>query len=238
MLVSVRYEKARIDSESYRHDFRIGRQPSYIDSNKTEYNKTVFRDQSNSESLAENLSIEASIIEKTSQVKCNRKWQKNSPHFYDGIITFDKNFHFKQNKIDREQLDRSACDFLKKWCEKTKVKLMYLVRHEDETTTHYHFKTTAQNIETGKSVARTVNDATYKTETQDMAGLSFEPLGIKRGIKIIERLKKAAQERNKDDTSDNFTDYDSDTIKRANVVHRSVRELHEDLPKELSKKRK
>lgn len=224
--LSVRIEGTRDYSGQYSHDFRVGPQPSYINASISASNVTLMKDLKSASQLIRGIDI---ISEKLNK----RKYQKNSPYFYDGIITFDKEFGKVQNGFNKKALDECAKDFVERFCEKYNIDPLYLIRHEDETTTHYHFKTTAMDQSTGKSIARDLNNRTAKSALQDLAGSSFAEVGIERGISRMQRLRDAAEELGYDHNEGD--DFHQEVWKHANVVHRSVKQLHETLPLELAK---
>ena len=86
--------------------------------------------------------------------------------------------------------------------------------HRDESAIHAHFGLLAINEE-GKALSQVIKRDVAK-ELQDIAGEVFADLGITRGIAKDERLRRG------DDLS--------------KIVHRSVKQLHQDLPLELEAK--
>ena len=206
MKVSVRLEKTRSFAGQSAHDFRKGRQPSYVDESRSHLNRTLISPPDMAQVIKD--------TERRSVEENHRKWQKNSPFFIDGIITFDKEYSANRNAISIDEMDKAAKRFVDDWCKDKGVEPLYLVRHSDEATPHYHFKTTVMNVG-GKSIARGLNRDAMR-ETQDLAGEAFKDLGFERGTDKYEKLKAAGGD-----------------WKKANVVNRSVRQLHADLPKEL-----
>jgi len=90
--------------------------------------------------------------------------------------------------------------------------LLELVRHEDETRTHYHFMLMNQTLG-GKSSRRSFSrDACIAL--QDMAGKEFSSMDIHRGKPKEQRV------------------LDGEPLHKH--IHRSVKKLHEDLPHEIA----
>lgn len=231
MNISIRYKSTRKYSFACAHDFRIGPQPNYVNSDLTHLNKTLIQP-------PEDFDAVIADIEKKAVEVGKRKWQKNSPYFFDGIITFGDGFIQNQAQPERAvnqvDLENSAMVFLHNWCEEYDVKPLYLILHLDEATPHFHFKTTAQNS-AGKSISRNVNRKAEMRKAQDIAAESFKTLGFKRGTPKLEKVADAAEDLGLGkDKNGNFP---PEAWKAANVVNRSVKQLHEDLPIDIQKLR-
>ena len=90
------------------------------------------------------------------------------------------------NSIDKSKLDKCAYDFLMQFAKQYGSKPIYLVRHDDEKTTHYHFTTTHYNFDTHKTIT---SNFKYKdiqqigSNLQDMVANNFQPLDFIRGKK-------------------------------------------------------
>jgi len=96
------------------------------------------------------------------------------------------------NKTSKSSLDKAAYDFLQKFSKKYGSKILYLVRHDDEKTTHYHFVATHYNFNTHKTITSnyTHKDITsIGSDLQDMVADSFAQLGFVRGKKAIDKKK-------------------------------------------------
>jgi len=111
----------------------------------------------------------------TYKEKHKRNMPKTANHFFKGIITFS---HVDTvggitNKKDRSSLDQSAEMFLASMHYMYGTYPLYLVRHEDETTVHYHF--VAENFDYDK--ARTVQRALESKEFSNMQDLVAEAFG-------------------------------------------------------------
>lgn len=252
MLVSVRIEKSGSISGQLGHDF--DKRPEYADSEKKSENVTVFggsvaeikkRILNQSESVLKLhgdhvtskrnaiLEMELPSEKQVSELRKIRSWRKDAVTHKTMIVTFDNEFYLNRDRIDRDELDRCMIEFTDKFCKKNHCEISYIVRHEDETTPHYHV--TFTNYNTQKNTTHKLKQVDLSA-TQDLAGASFSPIGINRGIKKADRLAMARQAfPQKNDESDR--DYSRRIKRSSNVIHRSVAQMHIDLPEELSELR-
>jgi len=112
----------------------------------------------------------------------NRKpnYNRVSP-FIDMVLTFP---HKYQETITDKKLWREClAEFIKEFQEQTGVKVINCIEHNDETTRHYHFKTTSYTIQDKKLISGTLFKAGMKSKLQDIAGKAYEKLGLRRGNK-------------------------------------------------------
>lgn len=159
-----------------------------------------------------------------------RNWQSHMKSHRAGFIGFGHDA--QANDLNHENLDRCAQKYLEDFCERHNVEVLYLVRHMDETTVHYHFVTTNYNSEL-KQTLHLKRDCLRKE--QDRIGEAFSSMGLTRGMDKQERLKQTAKEL-KQPMQDGR--YSAEVWKESNVIHRSVKQLHEDLPLEIAEKQK
>jgi len=204
--IRIAWEKSTSSSGAISHAFRI-KTPDYVDAERTHENVIVV----GSETPLQSSSIRADI-ETYSLEHAGRKWQSNSATVLDGIITYGKDANI-ENKI---LLDKAAKQTLQNIIKESGMRsdsLLYLVRHEDEARTHYHFSCLPQ-LESGVSARRTFN-RTFMSKIQDIAATTHSEVGldIVRGKPKSQRIK--------------------DGEPSSATIHRSVRELHSDLPKEI-----
>lgn len=223
-LVSVRVEKSKKPAQQKAHDFDD--RPAYADASKSHLNKTILGGVSD-EISARISSQSAAVVaahdnyvseqKKREPVNARRyqKWSKRSSTHIQGVITFSRAVNLKcsgNTDLSRKKLaalDKKALEFLDYFCQKNGCKPTYLVRHGDETSPHYHFMTTGYNETTHKPIRFKKSDL---SALQDDAGAVFGKIGVQRGKKIAERLKNGS----------------------TNVIHRSVKQLHADLPVEIA----
>ena len=206
-MVSVRIKglKANQGEGQRAHDARTaGQVPNYVDIERTDHNQVLLGGMSSP-------ILKDSLFEQSQRIrKATRKAPRKDANFFlGGILTFDKS---ARELVNRQSPDALAEKFVNDLAAQYGVKVIYLVRHSDESTIHYHFL--LENInEQGRAVTNKLNRQAL-ARLQDKAGEVFSEIGLSRGIKKIERLAKGE-------------DY-------SKTVHRSVRELHDDLPKEIS----
>ena len=205
--VSVRLKglKANQGEGQRAHDARTaGQVPNYVDVEKTPNNQVLLGEMS-SQVIKDSLFEQSQRIRKT----IKKKPRKDANFFLSGVLTFDKS---ARDLVNQQPPDALAEKFVNDLSAQYGVKAIYLVRHSDESTNHYHFL--MENInEQGRAVTNRLNRQAL-ARLQDKAGEVFSEIGLSRGIKKIERLVKGEE--------------------YSKTVHRSVRELHNDLPREIS----
>ena len=97
--------------------------------------------------------------------------------FIRGIITFSPEGVANVNHAD---LDKAAFKTLREICERQNVKPVYIAKHLDEKTPHYHFLTEGCDLNSGKSRSCELGRQACR-EMQDIAGRNFGALGFQRG---------------------------------------------------------
>lgn len=126
-----------------------------------------------------------------------------------GIITFGTEAQKAIEKLTPEQQDfyfKKAASNAASHCQN---EITGLVVHRDESAIHAHFQMPAI-CRDGKPQSKKGIDF---GELQDKVAVGFESLGINRGVK-----KEVRKDRGEPESA---------------YIHRSVRQLHEDLPKEI-----
>lgn len=204
-MVSVRVkglQSQRIQG-AFGHDSRTGFVPKNIDQSRSHLNKVLIGEMTLK-------TMTKSQQEQSARIRAftKRAPRKDANYYIAGIVTFSKE---ARNGVNGRPPDEQAEKYVGDLAKSLDLKILYLVRHSDESTNHYHFM--LENVDTeGRAKARTLNKKAL-SEIQDKAGEFFAQIGIKRGIKKKERLE-------------NGEPY-------AKTVHRSVAQLHLDLPKEI-----
>lgn len=131
-----------------------------------------------------------SIVKK----KTGRKVQSRYKHFITGLVSFSlKAQQIVLNNLTKARdFDISAKDcfwnFLVAFSQKFNAPLVYYALHRDEASPHFHFMFANVNLESGKSLIRTIYNRETLSSLQDMVGQCFSPMGISRGKKKFERL--------------------------------------------------
>ena len=205
-MVSVRVKGLRSPQShgAFGHDSRTGYIPKNVDRSRTHLNTVLIGD----------MTLESLSRSREEQEVRIRNYTKKAPrkdanYYISGIITFSKE---ARDDVNSRPPDEQAKKFVEDLARSLNLKILYLIRHSDESTNHFHFM--LENIDTeGRAIGRKFNKKAL-SELQDKAGDAFGKIGIKRGIKKKERLE-------------NGEPY-------AKTVHRSVHQLHVDLPKEIS----
>lgn len=189
------------------HDFRT-QVPGYVDSEKVKDNRVLFGKDVTPQTIKDSIFEQSLRIRKATK----KAPRKDANFFLSAVISFSKEARQMVNENPPESLDTLAVKYAEDFSSKFDVKLLYCGVHVDESTRHYQFFT--ENINgKGNSLK---NQLTKKdlSALQDRAGEIFAEVGLSRGIKKIERIA-------------NGEDY-------SKTVHRSVKQLHEDLPREIS----
>jgi predicted nucleic acid-binding Zn-ribbon protein len=193
------------------HDLRRGVQPRYVQAELSQYNDTLIEPQTPSE-------LRQTCEERRSLRVTRRAMKVDAAVATCGIITFGKQASRLVGSHDRHthaRLFRAVAEAL---AERLNTTLTGLVVHRDETAIHAHFQLPAYN-RAGTPLSKATRPAIL-SELQDVAARAAQTVfpEIERGTRYGDRLAAGAT----------FAD----------VVHRSVAELHQDLPRELEAARK
>ncbi len=111
-----------------------------------------------------------------------RAMPKTSNHFFKGIISFshENTVGEATNDMDRKHLDMQADMFLRIINDEYGVYPLYLTRHEDETTVHYHFVCENFDYDKARTVQRALSRGQF-SKMQDLVGEAFAPDRYQRG---------------------------------------------------------
>jgi len=205
---SVRLE-AKSLSQAYgqrRHDWRIGPQPKYVDLARKELNRPLIDPRPVSE-------IRDEVVALRTARGAKRAMKSNAAVVTAGIVTFGTEAQEMFLALTIEQQDTAFRDLAQGIAERLDTSLEALMVHCDESAIHAHFELRACN-RAGIPLAKATRPA-LMIELQDLVFeiMSRHCEGIERGNRKYDRL--AAGE-----------DY-------AATVHKSVRQLHHDLPLEI-----
>lgn len=91
------------------------------------------------------------------------------------------------NSLNKKDMDKCMLDYIKNFENTYNVKVKYVTRHDDEKTVHYHFLFENYDFDLGKSF-KSINCPNksvarqFGVDLQDLAGESFAPLNITRGV--------------------------------------------------------
>lgn len=220
MTISIRVEhKSASKTKGQRsHDHRTGNIPKYVDRSMIHENSTIIKTVYHEARLQE--------IAETRRGQKQRSMKKDAAISTAGIITFGNEAQGLINDLPRETQDQLYLTITKRLSEKLlgSIQINSLVAHRDESAPHAHFvfpSFRSDGIPLSKFITPTI-----AAELQDIAGdvcLEFG-LPIFRGEKKhakIDRLRSEGKSERQ--------------ISRA-VIHRSVKQLHHDLPQEIKEK--
>lgn len=216
MTLSVRFEHrtfARVTGQR-RHDLRIGPQPLYVEKDRSHLNRVLVQPK---QPTALRDMCEAYRVQRGAK----RSIKSDAYIGSSFILTFGTEAQKVILDLEPAFLDEGAQLVAERIAKRLNVDLTGLVLHLDEEALHYHGQTPAVNrdgIPLSKIITREV-----ARELQDIAGAVFEPVtGIKRGEPKKQKIKRMIEEGATQKEIDRAT------------VHRSVHQLHEDLPEEIA----
>ena len=205
--VSIRIEPKPMAKAKFqrRHDFRIGSQPDYVDGLRTHLNRSLMPLRPLPDIRRENERLRM-------QAGRTRKMKSNAAVVTAGIITFGHIAQDVFNALPEELQDRAFSELAHEIAALLNTSLEALVVHLDETAIHAHFTLRAYNDD-----GEPISNATRLSDMSALQDLAAEVMQryapeIERGAKKKTLLAAGA----------NYAD----------TLHRTVKQLHEDLPKE------
>lgn len=192
-----------------RHDFRLGAIPAYVDQDRMNLNRTLV-------SLRPFPAIRDENVRLRERAGRIRKMKSNAAVVLSGIITFGHIAAYYFEALEVETQDAAFRELATKIADKLNTSLEELVVHRDETTIHAHFMIRAYD-----NAGFAVSDQVKLSTTAELQDLTHRVLsrfhpGIERGHRKRDRLAAGAC--------------------YADTLHRSVRQLHQDLPAEIGLK--
>lgn len=188
-----------------RHDLRDqAHMPDYVDQTRTGQNSVIIKPPDPETVRAE--------IAWHRLAAGQQKLRADARTTIAGIITFGKEAQPIVEGLPSEGQDALFQRVAERVAKETDRLLLGLVVHRDESAVHAHFTLRGYKLENGKEVAPRLS-RTDLQRIQDAAAQEVAHLGIERGV------SRAIREARGDDM--------------AKVVHRSVRELHKALPREI-----
>lgn len=206
---SVRLKSRTNSSYSFqwRHDLRRGPQPNYVDADRSHLNRIIVEGPRPAE-------MHRIAQERRSRRDTRRGMKSNAAIATAGIITFGSEAASMFNGLSEDQQDAAFRELAEAVAARLNTSLHALVVHLDETTIHAHF-TISSHDHDGHPLSKTTRPAVM-SELQDLAAeiLGRHCPGIERGHRYGDRLAAGA-------------DY-------ADVIHKSVRQLHHELPADLA----
>lgn len=190
-----------------RHDLREGAVPAYVDKTRAALNDILIEPP------------RPAAIRQINEARRNtrdtkRAMKKDAGLAYVGILTFGHEAAATFAALDRDTQNQAFRDAAEAIADRLKTSLVGLVVHRDETTPHGHYTLPAYDTE-GRPLSKTITKHTL-ADLQDITAAAFARYapGIERGFRVSERAAAGAD--------------------KHDLRHRSVRELHADLPAELA----
>lgn len=193
-------------STQRRHDLRIGPQPGYVDGERSYLNRTLI--QYPGPAAMRQIARDRRAVRDT-----KRAVKSNAAIATAGVISFGAEAAQMFEELMPDQQDAALLELAEAVAERLDTSLHGLVVHLDEATLHAHFTLSAYD-RAGRPLSKSTRPAVM-SELQDLTAevMARHCPGIERGHRYGDRLEAGAD----------FAD----------VVHRSVRELHRDLPRDL-----
>lgn len=204
--VSVRIgHKNRSKSKGQRHhDMRVSHIPKYVDKSKSAFNSVIIEPEAEAE-------LGKVCDERRAKRNTLRSKKSNSAISTSGIITFGHEAQSIIEALSIEEQNKLFLETANAIAKEVDSNITGLVVHRDESAIHAHFQMPAYN-NTGFPLSKAIKPDIAK-KLQDIAGVVFEKLGIKRGKPKAQRI------------------LDDDHPRQ--IYNRSVKQLHEDLPNEI-----
>jgi len=206
--VSIRIEPRTMSKAkgTRRHDFRIGKLPKYVKADRVKLNRVLMTLRPLGQIRNENAQL---------RVKASRQraMKQNAPVIMAGIITFGTVAAELFGSLTVDQQDRAFRELANAVASELETSLESLVVHLDETTIHAHFTLRAYT-DAGLSMSEAAKRGTL-SRLQDLAAEVMQSYHgeIERGHRKWDRIAAGAE--------------------YPETLHRSVRELHYDLPLEI-----
>nr|CRY95613.1 hypothetical protein [uncultured prokaryote] len=207
--VRVEARKATAYAGQRNHDLRRGAQPSYVDTTKAANNEILIEPPAPG--------VLRNINEgRRSQRDTKRAMRSDAAVAFTGILTFGHEAQAMFEALPRERQAEAFRDAAEAVAERLGTTLAGLVIHRDESAVHAHFVMPAYNLD-GQPLTGTVKRNTL-SDLQDVVAGAFQRYApqIERGRSVAARAAAGAT--------------------RAEMIHKSVRQLHADLPGEIAAK--
>ena len=189
------------------HDLRLGAQPGYVVSGMSEENRVL------QEPLRQ-VELRTICLERRARRPSKKAMRSNATVEVAGIITFGRQAQALFEALDADAQDAAYREVAEAVAQRLDTSLSGLVVHRDESAPHAHFQLPGVTHH-GYPVSRVAKIGALR-DLQTIAArvMARHCPGIERGTPKAVRLAEGE-------------DY-------ADVVHRSVKELHADLPAEIA----
>ena len=213
LTVSVRLDTATRSSHGGQraHDLRDGVVPAYVDPSRTADNDIVIPIPTADAMASAALERRQSKYERGELTRNPRTIRRDAAVAIKGIITFSADAQEIINTLSREEQARRYQEAAEAVAAHVGTDVAGLIIHRDETAPHAHLVLSGYAPD-GTAIARQLTKGRL-SKAQDAAATAYEDLEIRRGKGIGQRIEDG------DDPS--------------SYIHRSVTELHRDLPREV-----
>jgi len=193
-----------------RHDLRIGEIPNYVDEDRVGLNRTLITPPPPAE-------MREIAQERRGRRETLRKMKSNAAIATAGIITFGAEAAQWFEELPKAEQDQAFRDLAEAVARRLNTSLHSLVIHLDEATIHAHFHLCSYDLD-GRPLSQTTRPQIL-SELQDLTTEVMQRYcpEIERGTRYGDRLAAGA-------------DY-------ADVIHKSVKQLHRELPADLARKK-
>lgn len=208
--VRIQMKTAKSAGGQRAHDMRIGPQPAYVDSSRTHFNRVLIVPHTGTQlrKICERL---------RAQRHTSRTMKSNTSVVVVGIITFGHKAQKIFKTLTPDQQDAAYHETAEAIAKRLNTTLTGLVVHCDESAPHAHFQLPAYDM-TGHPISETAKRGALRDlQTITAAVMGRHAPGIERGRSKLDRLKAGAHP--------------------AEVVNRSVAQLHDELPIEIAEKK-
>lgn len=206
--VRIKSKSAKDAVNQRAHDLRVGRQPKYVDQSRSDQNRHL------------RVALTASQLRKIcderrrdADLKRKRALSSNVAVATVGIITFGSEAQKFVGELTEQKQDEMIQAVAEEIAKKLQTSLSGISIHLDESAFHAHFQMPATRLD-GTPVSKSATKAVLN-QIQDIAAEVAQRYDqrIQRGFRRVERERAGAS--------------------RAETINRQVRELHDDLPREL-----
>ena len=189
------------------HDLRIGPQPGYVISGSSDLNRVLMEP-------LRRVELRTICLERRARRPSEKAMRSNATVEVAGIITFGKRAQVLFEALDADAQDAAYREVAEAVAKRLDTSLSGLVVHRDESAPHAHFQLPGVTHR-GYPVSRVAKIGALR-DLQTIAAqvMARHAPGIERGTAKTLRLAKGE--------------------KYADVVHRSVKQLHADLPAEIA----
>ena len=189
------------------HDLRKGKLPGYVDPDRLDLNRLLIP-------YPRVCEVRDICKERRSQRETERAMSRTVSIAMTGIITFGSEAAVMFNRLSQAQQDAAFRELVQAAADRLNTSASGLTVHLDETTIHAHFELVGYTLD-GHPLSQSTRPGIF-SELQDLTAeiMGRHCPGIERGRRYGERLAKGAEFRE--------------------VLHRSVKQLHHDLPHDLA----